>query len=71
VTAVGRAVRTGDDDLRAAVSVSLPSTRFSRDTVISIVRELSNSTAGIEKTFAGKGERARSRARRPGTDQYA
>lgn len=56
VTAVGRVVRTGDDDLRAAVSVSLPSTRFSRDTVTSIVREQSSSTAGIEKAFARKAE---------------
>jgi DNA-binding IclR family transcriptional regulator len=52
VTAVGRVVRTGDNELRAAASVSLPSTRFSNESLTSIVRQLTKSTVGIEKAFA-------------------
>ncbi|QRP50730.1 IclR family transcriptional regulator [Amycolatopsis sp. FDAARGOS 1241] len=54
VTAVGRVVHTDDDDLRAAVSVSMPSTRFSTEVLGSVVRGLTMTTAGIERAFARK-----------------
>ncbi|WP_312871606.1 IclR family transcriptional regulator [Amycolatopsis acididurans] len=54
VTAVGRVVRTNDDGLRAAVSVSMPSTRFTTEGLGSIVRALTVATAGIEREFARK-----------------
>ena len=52
VTAVGRAVRTADRHAEAAVSISLPTARFSRNVLPQLVAALAVTTADIERELA-------------------
>ncbi|MEW1605233.1 hypothetical protein [Streptomyces sp. NPDC093808] len=57
--AAGGADQAADDDLRGALSVSLPSTRFSNDLLAMVVGQLGVVTAGVERAFTRAGvERA-------------
>jgi DNA-binding IclR family transcriptional regulator len=51
VTAVGRAVRKGDGRVEAAVSVSMPSSRFSRHSLPEIVAALAATARDIERAM--------------------
>ncbi|MEV0616716.1 IclR family transcriptional regulator [Nonomuraea sp. NPDC050404] len=53
VTAVGRAVRDEDGRAQAAVSVSMPSSRFSRDRLPELVGALSLTARDIEEELRG------------------
>ena len=52
VTAVGRAVRRADGRAEAAVSISLPTARYSRTTLPQLVGALAATTADIERDLA-------------------
>lgn len=55
VTAVGRAVRDADGRAQAAVSVSMPTTRFSRDRLTDLVGALSLTARDIEEEMRAAG----------------
>lgn len=53
VTAIGRAVRGEDGRAQAAVSVSMPTSRFSRDRLSDLVSSLALTTRDIEEEMRG------------------
>ena len=52
VTAVGRAVRATNGNAEAAVSISMPTARFSRNVLPQLVAALAVTTADIERELA-------------------